>query len=333
MSGELRVVVVGVGSMGANHVRVVAQHPLTELVGVVDQEVARAEAMASSVGVPHAPRLEDLGPYDAVVVAVPTEHHLEVALALIEAGTPVLVEKPLAAGLAEAESLVTAAGSRGGVLMCGFVERFNPAVSTAVGLLVEPPIHVMTIRHSPPATRIRTSVVHDLLIHDIDLALRLVPSADGTEPVASTSWASPAGVVELADCSIPLGGSAVATLSASRVSQRKVRSMTVSTANTLIEVDLLRHDVTVYRHRFQEQIDQGGPTYRAETVVDIPFVRHRGEPLAMQLEHFVGLVRGELDPAAEISTLMAPHRVAAQVAEGPCLSGVPSNPEPGSLRQ
>jgi predicted dehydrogenase len=300
--------------MGANHVRVVTRHQETELVAVVDPDESRARHLAESNGSTWLPTVDQLGGVDGVIVAVPTEYHMGLALPLVEGGTPVLLEKPLAPGLDEVRALVGAARASGSALMCGFVERFNPAVATAMDLLDDPVVHVLSVRHSPTTPRIRTSVVHDLLIHDIDLALRLASAP--VSSTASNSWTAPTGVVELADCTIQFEGGAVATLSASRASQRKVRTVAICTEDVLVEVDLLRHDVTMYRHRFHEQLDQGGPTYRAETLVDIPFVRHEGEPLALQLGRFVELIRGEADAGAELDTLLQPHEVAAAVAAG-----------------
>ena len=104
----------------------------------------------------------------------------------------------------------------------------------------------------------------------------------------------------------------MATLSASRTGHRKVRSVSITTPTALIEVDLLRHDVTLYRHRSHQQIGES-LTYRADTTIDIPFVRHSGEPLTMQLGHFVDLIRGDADPALEMSRLFEPHRIAAEI--------------------
>lgn len=318
MSGALRIAVVGGGTMGANHVRVLSQHPDTELVGLVDTDAERGADLAARFAIPHVADLDMLGSLDGAVVAVPTEHHRRVAEPLLAAGVPLLVEKPLAAELTDVEALMEASRSTSTPLMCGFVERFNPAVATARALLEGSVVHVGAVRHSPATARIRTSVVHDLLIHDIDLAIRLV-GMPVLDEVQSTTWAGASGVTDLADCLLGFEGGAVANLSSSRVSQRKVRSVSVATEEMLLEIDLLRHDLTVYRHRAERQLDQDGPTYRAETVVDIPFVRHEGEPLVLQLDHFVSLLRGVADPSAELDTLTAPHEVAARVASGPCL--------------
>jgi predicted dehydrogenase len=312
VNDPLRIGLIGAGTMGANHARVIAGSPDTTLSVVVDVDVDRACALAD--GARASDDVEAVSGCDAVVVASPTESHADIALDLLGSGIPLLVEKPLAPDVASVHTMVSASKASDVPLMCGFVERFNAAVMTAAGLLTEPPIHVVSMRHSPPAPRITTSVVFDLLIHDIDLSVRLT-GGNQIAAVTCSSWQDPlSGISEVADCSLRFGGGALATLSASRRSQRKIRSLLLSTSEQLIEVDLLRQDVTVYRNVAQSQIGDA-PTYRAETVVDIPFVRHAGEPLALQLAHFVGLVRGEVDPEDERESILEPHRAASIVAD------------------
>jgi predicted dehydrogenase len=312
MNDPLCIGLIGAGTMGANHARVIGASADTTLAVVVDADIERARALGD--GAIASDDVEAVSGCDAVVVASPTETHADIALDLLASGIPLLVEKPLAPDVSSVHDMVSASKASDVPLVCGFVERFNAAVITAGALLTEPPIHVLSMRHSPPAPRITTSVVFDLLIHDIDLSVRLA-GGDRIAAVTSSTWQEPGtGIAEVTDCSLRFGGGAVATLSASRRSQRKIRSLLVSTSEQLIDVDLLRQDVTVYRNVAQSQIGDA-PTYRAETVVDIPFVRHAGEPLALQLAHFVGLVRGETDADAERVSILEPHRAASIVAE------------------
>lgn len=312
----VRVAVAGLGVMGANHARVVATHGSTRLVAVCDIEPERAAAVGHRFGVPSFTSWEDLPSCDAVIVATPTGEHGAVATALLNEGTPVLVEKPLSDDLDTVHLLLEISAARDVPLMCGFVERFNPAIRCARSLLDGPPIHLLATRHSPVTPRATASVVYDLLIHDLDSAIQLMgPEVDAVD---SHSWTGPGGVLELTDCTLGFDGGAVATLSASRMSQRKIRTLQITTATAQIEVDMLRHDVTVYRHRSHEQLDLEGPTYRADTIIDIPFVQHLGEPLHLQVSHLVELVRGAADPAVERATLLAPHRIADEIErQGP----------------
>jgi predicted dehydrogenase len=306
-----RLALVGVGSMGSNHARVIAESAGAELALIIDTDATRAERLARTYGCEHAADLSAAARCDAAVVATPTRLHAEQARTLLDMNLPLLVEKPLTPCIDETRELVAAAERADLPLMCGFVERFNPAVQTVVGMLEDSPVHIVGMRHSPHTPRTTLSVTLDLLIHEIDCALlytgRKVPvrvcSAIGTLPQGTVS--------DAAGCLLSFDSGAVATLSASRTSQRKLRWQTVDTLTASYDIDLLRQDITVYRHRGHELA--GTLSYRAETVVDIPFVRHAGEPLALQLRHFVSLLEGRGDAAAERAGIVAPHEVAALV--------------------
>jgi predicted dehydrogenase len=315
MSASLSVAVIGAGSMGGNHARVVAEEAQTTLAVIVDVDRARADKLANQMGCRAASSLDAALNADACIVAAPTEEHVAITLALLDAQVPVLVEKPLAGDFDGVRALIAAAERADVPLMCGFVERFNPAVTTAMGLVSDAPLHMLALRHSPPAPRVTTSVVHDLLIHDVDLALRFAGETELAGVFGVTLKPLAAEADEIADCSLRFVDGALATLSASRASQRKVRFFNLQTLTALIEVDLLRQDVTVYRHVRHEAVLERGAAYRAETIVDIPFVRHAGEPLALQLRHFVDLIEGRADVGAERKSVLAPHDVIARLLE------------------
>ena len=315
MSKPVRVVVVGAGAMGNNHSRSISMNDGMELVAVVDIDSARAEDVARRFGgiafTDIEAAIEATAP-DGIVIATTTAAHFDTARNIIERGLPVFVEKPITDVLDTTRELVDLSASKGVPIMCGFVERFNPAVRTALGMLDEPMKHFMSVRHSPVNPRATASVVYDLLIHDIDLALAFHGRETTMPSVASVLWV-PAGspVDEISDCLLKFGDGSIASLSASRQGQRKVRDVRVVTDTHLFEVDLLRVNVTVYKNVMQDVVQSGGTSsYRAETVVDMPFVRHEGEPLALQMRHFRGLITGEIDPDAERSTLMLPHMIA-----------------------
>jgi predicted dehydrogenase len=201
--------------------------------------------------------------------------------------------------------------------MCGFVERFNPAVRTALGMLDEPMKHFMSVRHSPVNPRATASVVYDLLIHDIDVALAFHGRVDDVSSIDSVNW-TPANseVDEISDCVMKFRDGSIASLSASRQGQRKIRDIRVVTDTHLFDVDLLRVNVTIYKNVMQEVIESAGTSsYRAETIIDMPFVRHEGEPLALQMQHFAGLIRGDVDAAVERNSLLLPHQIAETVIQ------------------
>jgi predicted dehydrogenase len=301
--------------MGSHHARVISNSMRARLFAVVDRDRARAEAMAERIGCLASDDLEVAARADAVIVASPTETHLEIATVLLGAGRPMLVEKPLAPDFASVQSLIKESENQGVPLMCGFVERFNPVIAAAMEVIEAPPIHVVSLRHSPPAPRIVSSVVADLLIHDIDLAVQFAGNAGVVDVLSSCFTPPDHPVAEIADCIVRFGGGMVATLSSSRLSQRKVRSLTVTTPSQLVELDLLRQDVSVYRHIRHEQLGGQSTTYRAETVVDIPFVRHAGEPLALQFEYFLDLAEGRIDADLERRRLLPAHEIASRVEQ------------------
>ena len=311
------IALVGAGTMGVHHARVVAESPRARLCTVVDRDNARATAITDAFGGVPSTDLAAVKGCQAAIVAATTEEHLGVATELLDRGIPLLIEKPLSLDIADTRRIVAASECAGVPITCGFVERFNPVVMTVHGLLRERPVHLVSVRHSPPTPRAKTSVVHDLLIHDIDLATRLCPG--NVASIASSSWVPQGmGAPEVADAMLTFGGGELATLSADRWSQRKVRTFSVSTGEMLFELDLLRQDLTVYRHVRHEQLADRS-VYRAETVVDIPFVRHQGEPILLQLDHFLDLIAGRVDADEERRSILPAHEIAAEVASTPPL--------------
>jgi len=312
----LRVLLIGAGVMGSHHGRVIAQSEMTKLAAIIDPDADRAQRLADRFGCPSAAGVDDFRDYDAIVVASPTDTHVEWAEQALASGVPTLIEKPVAEEPGDVRRLIEMARRSNTVLMCGFLERFNPAVMTAMDV-VQAPVHILTTRHSPFEPRIKTGVAFDLLIHDVDLLLRMA-SSDVTTITAQYSRAHPTSEgagEDIAELTVRFDGGLLASLSASRVSQRKVRAIEIAELGQLIEVDLLRQDVTVYRHVGAELIESDRIGYRQQTIVDIPVIPYRHEPLGAQLEHFVGLVHGERDVEAERASFLAPHEILATAAE------------------
>ena len=300
--------------MGRNHARVISQSTSCSLDKVFDSDPARALAVSTEFGAEVTTSIDSLTDCDGVVVAASTAAHTEIARSLLSAGVPILLEKPLSSSEGEVQEILDLSTSMDVPMMCGFVERFNPALTTAISILDEPVVHLYSCRHSPRNLRTFSSVIGDLLIHDLDLTCRLAPILQPT--VHGNTWAPP-GIAypEIADCSIRFGAEMLAVQTASRWAQQKIREVRIATDSLLIEVDLLRVTVTVFRNKSQTGINERGvASYRSETVIDVPYVRHSGEPLAMQLEHFSGLIRGGVDANLERATIAPPHALAFAVA-------------------
>jgi predicted dehydrogenase len=309
-TNPLSIALVGAGAMGHLHARVISQSLVADLGLVIDPDEERGRRLAERYESSWHADGDALEECDAVIVASPTDTHYDWAIGALELGMPTLVEKPMSADFKQSADIVALADSRDLPLTCGFVERFNIAVLTALDV-IEEPRYIRSTRHGPYAARVRTGVAQDLLIHDADLALRFA-NAPVSEVSATYGYVNPEsapGAEDIAEATVSFESGAVASLSANRVSQRKVRELLVSSLSTLVEIDLLRRDVTVYRHVLNSPLEQDGPGYRQETIIDIPALRYGKEPLAAQLDHFVDLVEGRHDIARERSTLLAAHAI------------------------
>src|SRR5258708_22451451 len=213
--GKIRVGVVGAGEFGRNHARVYREMDSVELVGVVDQNAERAEAIAQEFGTRTFKGIEDLqGAVDAASVAVPTVVHAEVGCRLMALGIDVLVEKPMAASLAEADALLEAARCHQRILQVGHVERFNPAVIAVEPILNRPlffEVHRLGV-FTPRSLDVE--VIYDLMIHDLDILLALVK-----EPVTEVKAVGIPVLTDKADIAharIEFAGGAGAHVTASR---------------------------------------------------------------------------------------------------------------------
>jgi predicted dehydrogenase len=304
-----RIALVGAGTMGSLHARVISQSDRAELAYVIDPQRQLGADVAERFGAVWAADLDGLSDVQAVVVASATETHHHLGLDVLKRGLPLLMEKPLADRLADAEELVGLADRYDVPLMCGLLERFNPAIMTAMSL-VETPRHVTAVRHSPYVARIGTGVSSDLLIHDVDAVLRLA-RAEPSAVRGSFGYHhpnSPEGSEDVAEAMLGFPGGLVSNISASRMSQRKVRRLEIAEEKRLVEVDMLRNAVTIYRHVLNEA-SQDGLTYRQQTIIEIPMLVSSREPLASQIDRILDVAAGHLDSAEERASIMPAHRV------------------------
>ena len=296
---RLRLAVVGAGIMGSNHVRIGRNLRDASLVAVVDPDLDRARAAAGTSGVEVFERVDQVvDRIDAAVVAVPTAHHVDTALELIEGGVHLLVEKPLAATAAAGRELVDVAAAAGLVLAVGHVERFNPAVAD-LPIWVEQPIHIETVRTSPYTARISDGVVFDLLIHDIDIVCSLVGPDAVVEHIDGVSQTVRSPSEDLVSVNLRFSTGLTASLTASRLGQEKIRRIEVTQYDSVVIADLLRQTITIQRMSRHEFLSDQGMSYRQSSVVEIPFLETRGEPLALELQHFVDCVREGVRPRVD----------------------------------
>lgn len=306
-----KILLVGAGVMGSYHARVIGQSDKAVLAGIVDVREEVGAPLAEKFGAKWYPEIPSLRDFNAVVVAAPTEAHFEIAQQILTEEVPLLLEKPLTNNLQTTLELVSFSKAKQIPLMCGFLERFNPAVLTA-RQLIEEPVHISTVRHSPYAPRIRTGVAWDLLVHDVDLITQLMNGQAPSSISASTGVFHPSSLPhaeDVAESILKYSNGTVAHSSASRVGHKKVRSLIVTELDKLTEVDLLRRDVTVYRNVSDQMIEEQNRGYRQQTVIEIPEIISSQEPLAAQFDHYLDLINGKIDQDIERQSLLPAHEI------------------------
>lgn len=274
----------GTGAMGRNHVRLLAALPGAELVGVYDPLPAAAEAVAREHGARVFSRVDDLaGEIEAAVVAVPTVAHAELGCELLSRGLDVLIEKPLAPDLAQADRLIRAAADQ--VLAVGHVEFYNPAVQALLSIGTPPRfVEVQRLAVFSPRS-LDVDVVLDLMIHDLQILHALDPSP--VTEVRATGIAVLSPRIDIANVRIELASGCVANLTASRVSSERVRKLRTFLPSRYYSLDYHAQEIRGYRLE-----EDGGK--RSILPDDLPV--ERAEPLARELQAFVAACRGEGAP-------------------------------------
>jgi len=283
---KIRVAVAGAGEFGRNHARVYREIEGADLIGIFDQDMRRAAAVAKEFQTKALATLEDLyARADAVSVAVPTIAHAEVGCRLMEMGLDVLVEKPMAVNLAEADALLAAAKKNKRILQVGHVERFNPAVIAVEPILNRPlffEVHRLGV-FTPRSLDV--DVIYDLMIHDLDILLALVK-----EPVTEVKAVGIPVLtdkVDIAHARLEFAGGAVANVTASRVSTERVRKMRFFQQHEYISLDYARRDA------LRVGVKKPGPQPEfGFQKLDAPAV----EPLRAELEAFVDAARTRTEP-------------------------------------
>ena len=288
----LRVAVIGVGHLGRHHARILSSLPGAELVGVVDKIQARADAVAQAVGRDaNARPLTDyrdlLGQVDAVTVAVPTALHHEIALPFLAAGIPVLVEKPMARSLAEADAMIDAAAKADALLAVGHTERFNPAVEAARPLLTDPRFIEVHRLGTFPERSLDIDVVLDLMIHDLDVVLSLVASP--IEAIDAVGVPVLTGRVDIANARLRFRNGCIANLTASRISRDRVRKIRFFQPAAYLSIDYAAQKLELWR------LVQGNGAAPAIQGGEVE-VAHE-EPLKRELADFVAAVASRRAPA------------------------------------
>lgn len=314
---QVRVGVIGVGKMGKNHCRIYASMRCTELMGICDLEPTRGNQIAGLYEVPFYHSLDELlDQVDAVSIVTPTPTHFDLAMQCLARGIHVLVEKPFTETVEQAEILTRLAETRGLVLQVGHTERFNPVYGELKHVLE--PLSVLAIemeRLSPfEVSNKDTDVILDLMIHDIDVALDLV----GLEPtsVSASGLTTYDNAVDHAIAYLRFDSFPLLTITASRVTEQKIRMLKVIAREAYLEGDFLNRTIAVHRRTIGEYLSHNHRSvkYRHESIVErihVPAL----EPLYLELEHFAQCILEEKSPIVSGREGLRALRVALQIRD------------------
>ncbi len=313
---KLRTGVVGIGVHGRHHVRLLSGMEETDLAGIHDTDESVAKAAADEFGTTPFSSLDDLlDRVDCVSVAVPTTAHAEVVGRCLEAGRHVLVEKPIALSVAEAESMVASARERGLVLAVGHIERFNPAYRS-VGEDAASPVFIESHRlavFNPRGTDV--AVVLDLMIHDIDIVLDMVK-----RPVTAVNAVGVSVVTDEADIAnarLEFEGGGVANLTASRISQKKMRKIRTFRRNAYVSMDFLEGESEVFTLK-PDARPMAEPGALPQLMDGISYRRHGndgGNALELELRDFLAAVANGGEPKVTGSDGLHALEIANRVME------------------
>ena len=283
---NVRAGVVGIGRMGEYHVGVLSEMQGVDIAGVVDVDSQRRKAIHDTFGAStYADCMDLIGKVDVAVVAVPTNMHYPVAKQLLNNGIHVLLEKPCANDLNHARELFQLAQDKNLTLHIGHIERFNGAVQE-LHKIVETPIFVECKRMGPFTERIKDDgVVLDIMIHDIDIILNLIKSKVTTTHVLGASVFSEKD--DLVSAQLEFENGCIANIVASRASQNKIRTLSVTQKDSFVVLDYTDQEIYVHRKSSSEhQMSKGSLRYNQESLVERIFV-HKDNPLKLELQHFI----------------------------------------------
>jgi predicted dehydrogenase len=322
VQGPISVAVVGVGVFGRNHARVYKelehQGEAVHLLGVVDPDVNRADTVAREFGCKAFGSVEQMlttrSEVQAASVAAPTVHHLAVARDLMKAGVDVLIEKPLAATLAEAEELVGLASAHKRIAQVGHLERFNPAVRATLPILTQPmffEVHRLSV-FTPRSLDV--DVVLDLMIHDLDIVLAFAKSA--VKEVRAVGLPILSGKVDIANVRLELESGCIANFTASRVSTERVRKLRFFQPRQYVSLDYGRQEVLVFT--VGQEGATGTPSVNPQIGVAKPPVASE-EPLHAELKSFLHAVRERSTPVVPLEdghrALALAHQIVSAIRD------------------
>ena len=297
---KIKAGVVGVGSMGQHHARNYFEMPGVELVGVCDVSEEQAKKIASQYNCKYYTNYHDLiKEVDVISIVTPSQFHLQPTLDFLNGSTHVLVEKPIALNLEDADKMIEAAEKNNKLLMVGHIGRFNPVMREVKKVLNDSkPLQIETHRYGPFFERVKeTDIVLDLVIHDIDNIRYLT----GSEPknISAVGGKVHSNNVDFCSAVLIMQNGSIATLNASRATQRKIRSMWISCQDKFIDLSYISQDIDVYHKSSPTFLPKNGEVlYKQDNIIEKVTV-YKKEPLKIELTHFIKCVNGEEKPEVD----------------------------------
>ena len=290
---KVNISLIGIGRMGQFHLNVINQINSINLSGIYDADEKHLNEIASKYNINKFGSLEEaIDKCDAVIIASPTKFHFDIAKKSIQKGKHVLVEKPMTENFIQAEELETMVKEKNIIFQVGHVERFNGAVQE-LHHIIENPYLIEARRLAPFTPRITdVGVVFDIMIHDLDIVTSLVKkplirfSASGKRIKTNNE--------DIASALLEFEGNTIATISASRVTQEKIRTLAISSEEAHFILDYATQDITIHRQAAsQSKIKTSiGINYTQESIIERVFI-HRDNPLKLEDEHFANCILGK----------------------------------------
>ena len=294
----VRIGVIGVGRMGKSHCRVYSNLHRARLAGVCDVDEANGRRVAQEYDVPYYDQVEALLDHvDAVSLVTPTPLHFDLAMHCLDKGVHVLIEKPITETVEQAEILVKTAQEKRLIVQVGHIERFNPAYVELKNVLQEMTVLAVNLRRLSAYENSNkdVDVVLDLMIHDIDLALDLM--AEQPAMLNAHGLTALSNVVDHAAAHMNFNSGALLTMTASRITEQKIRTIEVTALEAYLECDLLNKNIAVHRRSISQYLNHNhqGVKYRHESIIErihVPIF----EPLFLELQHFVDCILQNTPP-------------------------------------
>jgi predicted dehydrogenase len=274
---KVKVGIIGVGYLGTQHARILSYLEEAELKGVADIDFKKAMQIGNRHGVQYYENFEEmLDEIDAGIVATPTSEHFSISMELLNKGKSVLVEKPITETIEQAEQLVSHAKKTGTLLQVGHLERFNPAVEAIENMITEPRFIEVQRLGSFSARSLDIDVVLDLMIHDLDIIMSLIK--DEVKVIKSSGIHVLSDKIDIANARLEFGSGCVATLTASRVHQGKVRKLRIFEPTSYYSIDYIDQEVKAF------------PLNGRQTDIKTLKIK-KEEPLKKELQNFFQCIR------------------------------------------